>query len=159
MASRTLSALAAALLLGSGAALAQQPPGPGPNGPYQEQRQALKRQQVEALTRLTPSQRRAYVQAQRGLEQRLNGQRLSLLDQSERCLGQASGQAAVQACVQTSQQRRMELRRQEMTELMEIQRRFGLPSWSGRKSWDGRPAPQPVGPTSRAQAPYGYGYF
>lgn len=145
MASRTLRALAAALLLGSGTALAQQPPGPGPNGPHQEQRQVMQRQQVEALTRLSPSQRRAYVQAQRSLEQRLHGRRITLMDQSERCLGQAVSQEAVQACVQTSQRSRMELRRQEMTEMMEIQRRFGLPGWSGRKSWEGRPAQRPYG--------------
>ena len=105
----------------------------------------MQRQQVEALTRLSPSQRRAYVQAQRSLEQRLHGRRITLLDQSERCLGQAASQEAVQACAQAGQRSRMELRRQEMTELMEIQQRFGLPSWKVLRSWEGRQAPRPLG--------------
>jgi hypothetical protein len=125
---RSWPALAALLVLSGGSVLAQQP---APQSQRQERWQGWQRQRVEALTKLSPQQRRDYVRAQRDLEQRFHSQRLTLLDQSGTCLEQAQGQLAVERCLERLQSGRLQLRREEMTLMQELHQRFGLPVGKG----------------------------
>lgn len=146
--SKSLSALSAALLLGAtaltgialtGTALTGTPalaePTTAPwSGQGSDQVQKLKSQRLKAFTAMGRAQRQGFFQAQRSLEERFYGQRLSQLNQSERCLDQARGQSAVETCLQTAQQARRDLRRQEMAEWQALNQRFGLPTPQGRGS-------------------------
>ena len=114
---RSWPALAALLVLSGGSVLAQQP---APQSQLQQRWQGWQRQRAEALTKLSPQQRRDYVKAQRDLEQRFHTQRLTLLDQSGTCLEQARGQVAVERCLERLQSGRMQLRREEMTQLQQL---------------------------------------
>jgi hypothetical protein len=114
---RSWPALAALLVLSGGSVLAQQP---APQSQLQQRWQGWQRQRAEALTKLSPQQRRDYVKAQRDLEQRFHNQRLTLLDQSGTCLEQARGQVAVERCLERLQSGRMQLRREEMTQLQQL---------------------------------------
>jgi hypothetical protein len=114
---RSWPALAALLVLSGGHVLAQQP---APQSQLQQRWQGWQRQRAEALTKLSPQQRRDYVKAQRDLEQRFHNQRLTLLDQSGTCLEQARGQVAVERCLERLQSGRMQLRREEMTQLQQL---------------------------------------
>ena len=114
---RSWPALAALLVLSGGSVLAQQP---APPSQLQQRGQGWQRQRAEALTKLSPQQRRDYVRAQRDLEQRFHSQRLTLLDQSGTCLEQASGQAAVERCLDRLQSGRKQLRREEMAQLQQL---------------------------------------
>ena len=100
-----------------------------------ERREAMQRQQAEAMSRLSASQRRQYFAARRDLEQRSARQRLEQLSQAERCIVPAPDLAAVERCQRTQLQQTMQQRRQQMADLVELQRRFGLPS--------GNPGPRP----------------
>lgn len=128
--------LAAALLIlgvsqaGGGAALADP-----------ERREAMQRQQAEAISRLSTSQRQQYFAARRNLEQRGAGQRLEQLSQAERCIVSAADLAAVETCQRRQQQQAMQLRRQQMADLADLRRRFDLPRW-GKAAGQQRPAPQ-----------------
>ena len=98
--SKTLSALSTALMLGgtaltgmalSGTALTGTPalaePATAPwSGQGSDQVQKLKSQRLKAFTAMGPAQRQGFFQAQRSLEERFYRQRLSQLNQSERCL-------------------------------------------------------------------------
>ena len=110
-------ALAALLVLSGGSVLAQQP---APQSQLQQRWQGWQRQRAEALTKLSAQQRRDYVRAQRDLEQRFHSQRLTLLDQSGTCLEQARGLLAVEGCLERLQSGRMQLRREEMTQLQQL---------------------------------------
>jgi GrpB-like predicted nucleotidyltransferase (UPF0157 family) len=114
---RSWPALAALLVLSGGQVLAQQQ---APQSQLQQRWQGWQRQRAEALTKLSPQQRRDYVKAQRDLEQRFHNQRLTLLDQSGTCLEQALGQVAVERCLERLQSGRMQLRREEMTQLQQL---------------------------------------
>jgi len=157
--SKTLSALSAALLLGGTAltglaltgraftgtaAMAEPATAPRP-GQGNEQFQKLKSQRLAAFSAMGPAQRHGFFQAQRSLEERFYRQRLSRLDQSERCLDQARDKSAVDTCLQTGQQARRDLRRQEMTEWQALNQRYGLPtpqgSGSKQKGWGEQPKP------------------
>ena len=146
---KILSALSTALLLGSTAvmgtpALAEPTMAPW-SGQGSDQVQKLKSQRLKAFTAMGPAQRQGFFQAQRSLEERFYRQRLSQLNQSERCLDQARGQSAVDTCLQTAQQARRDLRRQEMAEWQAVNQRFGLPTPQGRgstqKGWGEQPKP------------------
>ena len=104
-------------MLSGGSVLAQQP---APQSQLQQRWQGWQRQRAEALTKLRPQQRRDYVKAQRDLEQRFHNQRLTLLDQSGTCLEQARGLLAMEGCLETLQSGRMQLRREEMTQLQQL---------------------------------------
>jgi hypothetical protein len=82
--------------------------------PNPERREAMQRQQAEAIAKLSSQQRQAYFAARRQLEQRVSVERLDQLSQAERCMVPAQA---------------MEQRRRWMTERAELQRRFGLPGW------------------------------
>jgi hypothetical protein len=114
---RSWPALAALLVLSGGSVLAQQP---APQSQLQQRWQGWQRQRADALTKLSPQQRRDYVRAQRDLEQRFHSQRLTLLDQSGTCLEQARGLLAVEGCLERLQSGRMQLRREEMTQLQQL---------------------------------------
>ncbi len=157
--SKTLSAIRAALLLGgtvltglvfTGTALtgpaAVAEPAPAPlSGQGREQIQKLKSQRLEVFSAMSAAQRHGFFQAQRSLEERFYRQRLSRLDQSERCLDQARDKSAVDTCLQTGQQARRDLRHQEMTEWQALNQRYGLPTPQGRefkqKGWGDQPKP------------------
>ena len=152
--SKTFSALSAALVLGgtaltgtmlTGTAALAEPAMAPWSGQGSDQVQKLKSQRLKAFTAMGPSQRQGFFQAQRSLEERFYRQRLSQLNQSERCLDQARGQSAVDTCLQTAQQARRDLRRQEMAEWQALNQRFGLPtpkgSWSKQKGWGEQPKP------------------
>ncbi len=140
--SKTLSAFSTALLLGgtalTGMALTGLPAFAEPataswSGQGSEQVQKFKSQRLKAFTAMGPAQRQGFFQAQRSLEERFYRQRLSQLNQSERCLDQARGQSGVDSCLQTAQQARRDLRRQEMAEWQAVNERFGLPTPQGRR--------------------------
>jgi hypothetical protein len=140
--------LAAALLilgasLAGGAALAEgnaygQRPDPA-------RREAMQRQQAEAMSRLSTSQRQQYFAARRNLEQRSANQRLEQLSQAERCIVPARDLAAVESCQRSQQQQAMQQRRQQMADLAELRRRFGLPGW-GKGAGQQLPAPTKQAP-------------
>jgi hypothetical protein len=94
-----------------------------------ERREAMQRQQAEAMSRLSASQRQQYFAARRELEQRGARQRLEQLSQAERCLVPARDLTAVERCQRTQQQQAMQQRRQQMADLAQLRRRFGLPGW------------------------------
>jgi hypothetical protein len=157
--SKTLSALSAALLLGgtaltglaltgrafTGTAAMAEPATAPRSGQGSEQFQKLKSQRLAAFSAMGPAQRHGFFQAQRSLEERFYRQRLSRLDQSERCLDQARDKSAVDTCLQTGQQARRDLRRQEMTEWQALNQRYGLPTPQGReikpKGWGDQSKP------------------
>jgi hypothetical protein len=152
--SKTLSALSAALLLSgtvltgtafTGTAALAEPVTAPWSGQGSEQFQKLKNQRREAFSAMSPAQRHGFFQAQRSLEERFYRQRLSRLDQSERCLDQARDKSAVDTCLQTGQQARRDLRHQEMTEWQALNQRYGLPTPQGReikqKGWGDQPKP------------------
>ena len=97
--------------------------------PNPERREAMQRQQAEAIAKLSSQQRRAYFAARRQLEQRVSVERLEQLSQAERCMVPARDVDAVQSCQRSQQAQAMEQRRSWMTERAELQRRFGMPSW------------------------------
>jgi hypothetical protein len=122
--------LAAVLaLLCSSPLLAQTQTQTKPQWRNSEQREAMQRQQAEAMSRLSASQRQQYFAARRELEQRGARQRLEQLSQAERCLVPARDLTAVERCQRTQQQQAMQQRRQQMADLAQLRRRFGLPGW------------------------------
>lgn len=119
--SRVALALAGALLLGSGSGWTQ----PSPVGG--EGRPARAQPVLDALVRLTPAQRREYVQAQRTLEENRSRQRLAQLDALQRCLVPASTPPAIRRCMQAMNQAAQQLRAQRMEQQQAIAQRFGIP--------------------------------
>ena len=121
---------AALLLLCSGPLLAQSQSGsPAVQRPNPERREALQRQQAEAMSRLSATRRQQYFADRRQLEKRISSQRLSQLSKAEDCFVKARDLAAIESCQRSQQDQAMEQRRRWMTERAELQRRFGMPSW------------------------------
>jgi hypothetical protein len=116
--SRASLALAGVLLLGSGTGWSQgNPQGrPGKGQPM-----------IEALSRLSPTQRSAYLQAQRSLEESRSRERLAQIEAADRCLAQASGLPAIQSCWQTLAQGNQQLRAQQVQQQQALAQRFALP--------------------------------
>jgi hypothetical protein len=139
------------LVLGAGQAQAQG----GWGGPDPQRREAILRQQAEAMARLNGRQRRDYFEARRELERRHSAQRLDQLSQLERCVERAGGASAIERCQRSIQEQRLAQRRQEMDELAALQRRYGLPGWADGRGGFTRPAPRPQGPSSYGRPPYG----
>lgn len=134
------------------------PPVPGDRRGWAERRQ----QEVEAIARLSPSQRREFFNARRSLERRQADQQISLLNSTERCLEQARGTQAVQACLQQELRQRLQQQRQQRSELGQLRQRFGLPAlperrWKGssggQDSWGPRPVPMPSNGTPQSWLP------
>ena len=125
----SLPGLAAALLLlCSGPLLAQSQSGsPAVQRPNPERREALQRQQAEAMSRLSTTRRQQYFADRRQLEKSISSQRLSQLSKAEGCFVKARDLAAVQSCQRSQHQEVRQQRRQQMAELAELQRRYGLP--------------------------------
>ena len=92
---------------------------------------------IEALSRLTPAQRSAYMQAQRSLEESRSRERLAQLDAADRCLAQASGVPGVKSCWQTLAQGNQQLRAQQMQQQQALAQRFSLPVPRGEKQKGG----------------------
>ncbi|MFM7651934.1 MAG: hypothetical protein ACKO5M_03255 [Vulcanococcus sp.] len=120
--SRAVLALAGALLLGSGSGWSQ----PNPAG-----QPAKAPSMVDALGRLTPAQRTAYIQAQRTLEETRSRERLAQLDQAQRCLAQAGSAPAIKSCMQALNQAGQQSRVQQMQQQQALAQRFGLPAPKG----------------------------
>ena len=124
-----LPGLAAAfLLLCSGPLLAQSQSGsPAGQRPHPERREALQRQQAEAMSRLSATRRQQYFAERRQLEKRISSQRLDQLNKAESCFVKARDLPAVQGCQRSQHQEVRQQRRQQMAEFAELQRRYGLP--------------------------------
>ena len=124
-----LPGLAAALLfLCSGPLLAQSQSGsPAVKPPNPEPREAVQRQQAEAMSRLSATRRQQYFAERRQLEKRISSQRLDQLNKAESCFVKARDLPAVQGCQRSQHQEVRQQRRQQMAEFAELQRRYGLP--------------------------------
>ncbi len=119
---------AALLLLCSGPLLAQSQSGsPAGQRPNPERREALQRQQAEAMSRLSATRRQQYFAERRQLEKRISSQRLDQLNKAESCFVKARDLPAVQGCQRSQHQEVRQQRRQQMAEFAELQRRYGLP--------------------------------
>lgn len=118
--SRALLALIAALLLGSGTGWTQTQTSP------QRADERLGDSLLAALVRLSPSQRRDYLQAARRLEESRSRTRLAELNQLERCLAE-TGDAAVRSCWRTLREQRQRMHRLQRQEELSLAQRFGLP--------------------------------
>jgi hypothetical protein len=102
--------------------------------PNRQRREAMQRQQAEAMSRLSTSRRQQYFAARRDLEKRFASQRLDQLSQAERCIVPARDLAAVETCQTSLQKEVRQQRRQQMADLAELQRRFGLPGLASEGS-------------------------
>ena len=161
--SRIALSLTGVLLLGAGSGWSQA----APAGPYDGQAQPM----LEALSSLTPAQRREYLQALRTLEDTRSRARVAQLDQAQRCLAQASAVPAVRSCWQTLASAQKQQRRQQMQQQQALIQRFGLPmprsrGWQGaearpqhwQQQWQRQQSlRQPLQqPQSEPQLPYGW---
>lgn len=142
-----------------------------PAGPHDGSRDGEAELLLEALSRLSPSQRRDYLQALRTLEDSRSRARLTQLDQTQRCLAQAGAVTAVRSCWQSLARAQKQQRRQQMQQQQALIQRFGLPMPRSR-GWQGDEArpqpgrqqslrlqsqPQPLQPWQSApQLPYGW---
>ena len=126
-----LPGLAAALLLLCSGPLWAQSQSGSPTGqrPNPERREALQRQQAEAMSRLSATRRQQYFADLSQLEKRISSQRLDQLKKAEGCFVKARDLPAIESCQRSQQAQAMEQRRSWMTERAELQRRFGMPSW------------------------------
>ena len=124
-----LPGLAAALLLLCSGPLWAQSQSGSPTGqrPNPERREALQRQQAEAMSRLSVTRRQQYFDERRQLEKRISSQRLDQLNKAESCFVKARDLPAVQGCQRSQHQEVRQQRRQQMAEFAELQRRYGLP--------------------------------
>ena len=164
--SRIALSLSGVLLLGAGSGWSQSAPAGPQQGPYDGQAQPM----LEALSSLTPAQRREYLQALRTLEDTRSRTRMAQLDQAQRCLAQASVGPAVRGCWQTLASAQKQQRRQQMQQQQALLQRFGLPmprsrGWQGaqarpqqwqqqwRQQWQGQQSQrQPLRPMQQPQA-------
>ena len=101
-----------------------------------EGRQALQREQAEAMAKLSTQQRQQYFTARRELEQRQSAQRQEALKESEGCVLKARDGAAVERCQRQFVRKGKEARRSQMNQLAELQRRFNLPGWGAERGGD-----------------------
>jgi hypothetical protein len=160
--SRIALSLTGVLLLGAGSGWSQAAPAGPQQGPYDGQAQPM----LEALSSLTPAQRREYLQALRTLEDTRSRTHMAQLDQAQR------------GCWQTLASAQKQQRRQQMQQQQALLQRFGLPmprsrGWQGaqarpqqwqqqwRQQWQGQQSQrQPLQPMQQPQAepqlPYGW---
>jgi hypothetical protein len=168
--SRIALSLTGVLLLGAGSGWSQAAPAGPKQGLYDGQAQPM----LEALSSLTPAQRRDYLQALRTLEDTRSRAHITQLDQAQRCLAQAGVGPAVRGCWQTLASAQKQQRRQQMQQQQALLQRFGLPmprvrglredqqrpqSW--RPQWQGQQSRRlPLQPMQQPQAepqlPYGW---
>lgn len=168
--SRIALSLTGVLLLGAGSGWSQSVPAGPQQGPNDGQAQPM----LEALSSLTPAQRRDYLQALRTLEETRSRAHITQLDQAQRCLAQAGVGPAVRSCWQSLASAQKQLRRQQMQQQQALLQRFGLPmprfrglredqqrpqSW--RPQWQGQQSRRlPLQPMQQPQAepqlPYGW---
>ena len=128
-----------------------------PAAPHDGSRDGEAEPLLEALSRLSPSQRRDYLQALRTLEDSRSRARLTQLDQTQRCLAQAGAVTAVRSCWQSLARAQKQQRRQQMQQQQALIQRFGLPmprpkQWQRQQSLR-QPLQQPQ---SEPQLPYGW---
>ncbi len=98
-----------------------------------ERRQAMQRQQAEAISRLSSSQRQEYFTQLERLEQRRASAHLQQLAETRRCMTQARELSAIETCQRAQQEQRQQQRRELKTAMAELRQRFGLPGWEGRR--------------------------
>ncbi len=136
-------ALAAALMLAcSGVAFAQSQPGrPASERSIREQRETFQRQQLEAMGRLSASQRQRYFAELRDLQLRFFNERQNRTAEAERCVVPARDRSALEGCQRTQDKLAKQQRRQQITDMTELRRRFGLPI-RPQASRSGQPAQQ-----------------
>lgn len=101
--------------------------------PGSERRQAMLRQQAEAISRLSTSQRQEYFTELERLEQRRSRDQLQQLSEARRCMTQARDIAAIETCQQARQALRRQQRRELKSSMAALRQRYGLPGWGGRQ--------------------------
>jgi len=129
--SRPLLLITALVILG-GSQAGDAAPGDGTR-PWGERRQAVLRQQAEAISRLSSSQRQEYFTQLERLEQRRSSENLRQLSETNRCMTQARDLNAIEACQRSQMEQRQQQRRELKAARAELRQRFGLPSWEGRR--------------------------
>lgn len=111
--------------------------------PSGERRQAMLRQQAEAISRLSGRQRQEYFTELERLEQRRSRDQLQQLSEARRCMTGAQGLTAIETCQRAQLDQRKQQRRERKAAMAELRQRFGLPSWGGRQR-GGQPRTQGV---------------
>lgn len=96
-----------------------------------ERRQAMLRQQAEAISRLSTSQRQEYFTALERLEQRRSSEHLQQLAETRRCMTQARDLSAIETCQRSQQEQRRQQGRELKAAMAELRQRYGLPGWEG----------------------------
>lgn len=129
--SRPLLLVTALVILG-GTQAGDAAPGGG-SKPGGERRQAMLRQQAEAISRLSSSQRQEYFTQLERLEQRRSSESLRQLSETRRCMTQARELSAIEACQRTQKEQRQQQGRDMKAAMQELRQRFGLPGWDGRQ--------------------------
>ncbi|QVL53132.1 MAG: hypothetical protein KFB97_01445 [Cyanobium sp. M30B3] len=108
-----------------------------------EGREAMQRQQAEAMAKLSTQQRQQYFAARRELDQRQSAQRQEALKESEGCVLKARDGAAVERCLKQYTRKAKQARRSQMNQLAELQRRYNLPGWGGERAGKTKGGPKP----------------
>jgi len=98
-----------------------------------ERRQAMLRQQAEAISRLSEPQRQEYFAELERLEQRRSRDQLQRLSEARRCMTKARDVAAIETCQRAQQDQRKQQGRELKASMAELRQRFGLPGWGGRQ--------------------------
>lgn len=134
--------LATALVILGGMQASDAAPGGGSRA-WGERRQAMLRQQAEALSRLSERQRQDYFSELERLEQRRSRDQLQQLSEARRCMGQARDLAAIETCQRSLEEQRRQQRGELKSAMAELRQRFGMPGW-GHRQRGPQPGPQGV---------------
>ena len=119
--SRAALALAGVLLLGAGSSLSK-PQKADASSPL-----------MDALSRLSPTQRMDYIQGLRGIEEASSSERLQHLDQAQACLAKASNPTAVKGCWQGFTSASQKSRAEQVQQQQALAQRLGLPAGDRKK--------------------------
>lgn len=98
-----------------------------------ERRQAMLRQQAEAISRLSERQRQDYFTELERLEQRRSRDQLQRLSEARRCMTQARDLSAIETCQRAQQEQRKQQGRELKSAMADLRQRYGLPSWGQRQ--------------------------
>lgn len=131
--SRPLLLVTALVILGGTQAGDAAPDGSRTWGERGERRQTMLRQQAEAISRLSSSQRQEYFTQLERLEQRRSSEHLQQLSETRRCMTQARDLSAIETCQRAQQERRKQQGRELKAAMAELRQRYGLPGWEGRR--------------------------
>ena len=88
---------------------------------------------MDALSRLSPTQRMDYIQGLRGIEEARSSERLQHLDQAQACLAKASNPTAVKGCWQGFTSASQKSRAEQVQQQQALAQRLGLPAGDRKK--------------------------